>query len=116
MGELFSTELRDLFTETMNSNVTKNLNSSIGFAIAKKLANEGAKVVISSRKENNVSSAADKLRNSGFQNVLGLVCHVGKAEDRSRLISEVKLSAHRSLCGNIEIVLFLADCKIIRRN
>lgn len=45
--------------------------------------------MISSRKEKNVTSAIDKLRKAGLQDVIGLVCHVKKAEDRSRLIAEV---------------------------
>ncbi|XP_065199900.1 dehydrogenase/reductase SDR family member 4-like isoform X3 [Planococcus citri] len=61
----------------------------IGFAIANKLATEGAKVVISSRQEVNVNEAVEKLKNNGHQNnISGVVCHVGNKEDRKRLYEE----------------------------
>ncbi|KAI1282026.1 Dehydrogenase/reductase SDR family member 4 [Halotydeus destructor] len=60
----------------------------IGFAIAKRLATDGAKVVISSRKQANVDRALESLRGQGLsQNIAGTVCHVGKAEDRQRLVA-----------------------------
>jgi len=61
----------------------------IGFAIAKKLATDGAKVVISSRKEKNVTNAVDSLTNLGLD-VTGTVCHVGKSDDRSNLLNLAK--------------------------
>lgn len=45
--------------------------------------------MISSRKEKNVTEAVQKLVKEGL-NVSGVVCHVGKAEDRARLFSETK--------------------------
>ncbi|XP_069702091.1 dehydrogenase/reductase SDR family member 4 isoform X2 [Periplaneta americana] len=59
----------------------------IGFAIAERLASDGASVVVSSRKEKNVTSAVEKLKACGYS-VSGVVCHVGKADDRERLIKE----------------------------
>ncbi|XP_030749999.1 dehydrogenase/reductase SDR family member 4 [Sitophilus oryzae] len=59
----------------------------IGFAIAQRLAREGAKVIISSRKAKNVEEATQKLTKEGL-NVTGLVCHVGKSEDREKLFKE----------------------------
>lgn len=59
----------------------------IGFAIAQRLAREGAKVIISSRKEKNVSAALKTLTNEGLD-VKGLTCHVSKAEDRQKLFAE----------------------------
>lgn len=89
----------------------------IGFAIAKRLAEEGAKVMISSRKENNVFEAVEKLKKEGLD-VSGVVCHVGKAEDRARLFSEVKtrflyiFRAKEKIKKNNEkpILLFFALC------
>lgn len=60
----------------------------IGFAIAERLAREGAKVVISSRKQKNVDAAVDKLKSEGL-NVAGVVCHVSKADDRKNLFDAV---------------------------
>lgn len=61
----------------------------IGFAIAERLAADGASVVVSSRKESNVTNAVKKLKASGYS-VSGVVCHVSKAPDRERLIKEAQ--------------------------
>lgn len=46
--------------------------------------------MISSRKQVNVDKAVDTLRTEhGDESVAGVVCHVGKDEDRKNLISEV---------------------------
>uniref|UniRef100_A0A452UK34 Dehydrogenase/reductase SDR family member 2, mitochondrial-like n=1 Tax=Ursus maritimus TaxID=29073 RepID=A0A452UK34_URSMA len=60
----------------------------IGFAIARRLAQDGAHVVISSRKQQNVDRAVAALQGEGLS-VTGTVCHVGKAEDRERLVATV---------------------------
>ncbi|RDX99347.1 hypothetical protein CR513_17603 [Mucuna pruriens] len=59
----------------------------IGFSIAQRLAFEGASVVISSRKQQNVDEAADKLRAKGIE-VLAVVCHVSNAQQRKNLIDK----------------------------
>ncbi|KAL7732589.1 hypothetical protein ACLKA6_019216 [Drosophila palustris] len=59
----------------------------IGFAIAKRLAEDGASVVISSRKQKNVDNALAELRKLNL-NVHGLKCHVGEAQDRKQLFEE----------------------------
>ena len=59
----------------------------IGFAIAKRLCEDGAKVVVSSRKQKNVDKAVATLKGEDLD-VCGLVCHVGKKEDRSKLIEK----------------------------
>ena len=65
-------------------------NFSIGFAIARRLAQDGAKVVISSRKQVNVDRALDILRKE-HDGVSGLVCHVSKPDHRQRLFEAVRL-------------------------
>nr|XP_012418434.1 PREDICTED: dehydrogenase/reductase SDR family member 4 isoform X3 [Odobenus rosmarus divergens] len=60
----------------------------IGFAIARRLARDGAHVVISSRKQQNVDRAVAALQGEGLS-VAGTVCHVGKAEDRKRLVATI---------------------------
>ncbi|CAH1269487.1 DHRS2 [Branchiostoma lanceolatum] len=57
----------------------------IGLAIARRLGQDGAKVIISSRKEKNVQRAVQELQGENLD-VTGMVCHVGKAEDRKNLI------------------------------
>ncbi|XP_065065246.1 dehydrogenase/reductase SDR family member 4-like [Rhopilema esculentum] len=58
----------------------------IGLAIAKDLGKNGAKVVISSRKEENVSNAIESLAKEGID-VKGVVCHVSKPEHRENLVN-----------------------------
>uniref|UniRef100_A0AAA9SQY3 Dehydrogenase/reductase 4 n=1 Tax=Bos taurus TaxID=9913 RepID=A0AAA9SQY3_BOVIN len=60
----------------------------IGFAIARRLAQDGAHVVVSSRKQQNVDRAVATLKGEGLS-VTGTVCHVGKAEDRERLVATI---------------------------
>lgn len=60
----------------------------IGLAAAKRLAQDGAKVVISSRKQANVDKALGELKPLFPPNqVIGTVCHVGNAEHRDKLIN-----------------------------
>jgi len=75
----------------------------IGFAIARRLAREGAKVVVSSRKEQNVEKAVNELNKEGL-NVTGVVCHVAKAEDRKKLfIASEKLGGLDILVSNAAV-------------
>ncbi|CAG9820585.1 unnamed protein product [Phaedon cochleariae] len=69
--------------------VVTGSTNGIGFAIAERFAKEGAKVVISSRKENHVQEATQKLRNKGYE-VKGVVCHVSKADERKNLIEQAQ--------------------------
>lgn len=63
--------------------------SRIGFAIAKQLAQDGAKVMVSSRKQDKVIDTVAKLEKEEGCTVKGVVCHVGKPEHRKNLIKEV---------------------------
>ncbi|XP_027428107.1 dehydrogenase/reductase SDR family member 4 isoform X3 [Zalophus californianus] len=71
----------------------------IGFAIARRLARDGAHVVISSRKQQNVDRAVAVLQEEGLS-VAGTVCHVGKTEDRKRLVATAV-----NLHGGIDILV-----------
>lgn len=70
-------------------------SASIGFSIAKKLVSDGANVMVSSRKEQNVSQAVDRIRQEveGGGKVEGVVCHVGKNDHRKNLVKEVQYTA-----------------------
>ncbi|XP_058830287.1 dehydrogenase/reductase SDR family member 4 [Topomyia yanbarensis] len=59
----------------------------IGYAIAERLGQEGAKVVISSRKEQNVARAVDQLTKAGLD-VTGVKCHVATSADRKALFEK----------------------------
>jgi dehydrogenase/reductase SDR family protein 4 len=74
----------------------------IGLSIAKRLVNDGAKVMISSRKQKNVEKALNEFYKSGVsqENLKGIVCHVGNKEDRSKLIQETL-----SQFGGIDILV-----------
>ncbi|XP_005996001.1 dehydrogenase/reductase SDR family member 4 [Latimeria chalumnae] len=58
----------------------------IGFAIARRLAQDGAHVVVSSRKQPKVEKALEQLKAENLD-VSGMACHVGKEEDRERLVN-----------------------------
>ena len=60
----------------------------IGLSIAKHLLQNGAKVVVSSRKEENVKKTVSELKGLS-PDVLGVVCHVGKKEHRTHLVEKV---------------------------
>jgi len=76
---------------------------SIGLAIAERLGQEGAHVVISSRKQANVDSALHRLKQQGLS-VEGMVCHVGKKEDRQHLLHKVYLLYCWDLGGVMSIL------------
>lgn len=71
----------------------------IGFAIAKRLAEDGAKVVISSRRQKNVDKAVELLKKENLT-VLGMPCHVGLEADRQKLIEQTKATF-----GGIDILI-----------
>ncbi|XP_004421264.1 PREDICTED: dehydrogenase/reductase SDR family member 4 isoform X1 [Ceratotherium simum simum] len=71
----------------------------IGFAIARRLAQDGAHVVVSSRKQQNVDRAVAALQGEGLS-VTGTVCHVRKSEDRERLVATAV-----NLHGGIDILV-----------
>ncbi|XP_002131419.2 dehydrogenase/reductase SDR family member 4 [Ciona intestinalis] len=64
-------------------------SQGIGFAIARKLAQDGAHVVICSRKKQNVDEAVQGLKSEGLS-VSGSVCHVGKSDDRKSFINQLE--------------------------
>ncbi|KAL3079201.1 hypothetical protein niasHT_039624 [Heterodera trifolii] len=76
--------------------------NGIGLAIAERLGHEGARVVVSSRDEDNVKRAIDRLVSSGLKrsDLAGCTCHVSNSDDRSRLL---KLTIQRF--GNVHILV-----------
>ncbi|KAM9645195.1 dehydrogenase/reductase SDR family member 4-like isoform 1-T1 [Trichechus inunguis] len=71
----------------------------IGFAIARRRVQDGAHVIVNSRKQHNVDQAVGELQGTGLS-VLGTVCHVGRAEDRERLVA-MALKLH----GGVDILV-----------
>jgi len=74
--------------------------AGIGLAIAKRLGEEGAKVMISSRKQDNVDRTVQELRDLKLD-VHGVVCHVGNEEHRKKLIEETQAK----FGGKIDILI-----------
>ena len=67
--------------------VITGASKGIGEAIARAYAEAGARVVISSRKQDAVDAVAADLRAKGHEAV-GIAAHVGKMEDLNRLVQQ----------------------------
>ncbi|KAM5235501.1 dehydrogenase/reductase SDR family member 2, mitochondrial-like [Ctenodactylus gundi] len=76
--------------------------SGIGFAIARRLAQDGAHVVVSSRHQQNVDNAVAMLKGEGLS-VTGTVCHVGKAKDNEQLVATAL-----EQCGGVDFLVCTA--------
>ena len=73
--------------------------AGIGFGIAQRLGEEGAKLVICSRKQKNVDDTLKALKDQGI-NCVGCVCHVG---NREHLQNFVKLAM--DTYGQIDVLV-----------
>lgn len=62
-------------------------SKGIGLAIAQGLAENGAKVVISSRKQDAVDAVAAAFKSNGLE-AIGIACHIGDAEQRKNLVEK----------------------------
>ncbi|KAF5925737.1 hypothetical protein HPG69_002187 [Diceros bicornis minor] len=82
----FTTMGKPILGMGCGKDMSSSVFSWIGSAIARRLAQDGAHVVVSSRKQQNVDRAVAALQGEGLS-VTGTVCHVGKAEDRERLVA-----------------------------
>jgi dehydrogenase/reductase SDR family protein 4 len=60
-------------------------SKGIGFSIARGLAENGAKVVISSRKQDAVDAVAKEFNEAGLE-AIGIECHIGDSAQREQLI------------------------------
>ena len=74
-------------------------SKGIGKSVAQGLAENGARVVVSSRKQEAVEAVARSFREAGLE-AIGIECHVGNSEDRHKLI--VKTIEHY---GRIDILV-----------
>merc|ERR1719264_669935 len=71
--------------------VVTGSTDGIGLGCVERFLLEGAKVVVSSRKEANVQKTVDSLRSKyGAERVSGVVCHIAEAGAREALFSHVK--------------------------
>lgn len=62
-------------------------SKGIGKSIAQGLAENGAKVVVSSRKQSAVDAVAEEFKAAGLD-AIGLQCHIGDSEQRQSLIAK----------------------------
>ncbi|SEK33108.1 NAD(P)-dependent dehydrogenase, short-chain alcohol dehydrogenase family [Aquimarina amphilecti] len=62
-------------------------SKGIGKSIAQGLAEQGAKVVISSRSQDAVDEVAREFQGAGLK-AIGIACHVGKADQRKTLVQK----------------------------
>ena len=79
--------IQPLFDLTGRVAVVTGSSKGIGEAMARGLAEFGARVVISSRKQEAVDAVAEQYRADGLE-ATGIACHVGDADDRRRLIEQ----------------------------
>lgn len=62
-------------------------SKGIGKSIAQGLAENGAKVVVSSRKQSAVDAVAEEFKAAGLE-AIGIQCHIGDSEQRQSLIAK----------------------------
>ncbi len=83
-----TSSIRDRFDLTGKVAIVTGASKGIGFSIAKGLAEFGAQVVLCSRKQEAIEQAASTLGEEGLK-AAGIVCHVGREEDRAAMIKAV---------------------------
>jgi len=78
---------KSLFDLSQKTAIITGASKGIGFAIAEAFAEYGAKVIVSSRSQEAVDEAADKIQKKGFKSK-GIACHVGESEQRKELVKK----------------------------
>ena len=82
-------------------------SAGIGLGIVRRLAREGARVVVSSRRQQNVDETVAALKAEGLD-VGGCVCHVGNLDHIKRLVKARitaeagLLSAQHARCASLD--------------
>lgn len=92
-------ELTSKFDLSGKVAVVTGSSKGIGLSIAQGLAESGAKVVISSRKQEAVDSVAEDFKSKGLEAV-GIACHIGDAEQRKYLVDKTV-----STYGRIDVLV-----------
>ncbi|MEL6717610.1 MAG: glucose 1-dehydrogenase [Bacteroidota bacterium] len=81
-------QIKPLFDLTGKVAIVTGASKGIGESMARGLAEFGAKVVVSSRKQEAVDAVAESFRADGLE-AIGIACHVGRAEQRKALVDKV---------------------------
>ena len=79
--------IKQRFDLTGKVAVITGSSKGIGLSIAKGLAENGAKVIISSRKQDAVDAIAKEMQEAGFE-AIGIACHIGEADQCEALIAK----------------------------
>jgi dehydrogenase/reductase SDR family protein 4 len=80
--------VKEKFDLTGKVAIVTGASKGIGEAMARGMAEFGATVVVSSRKQAAVDAVAEQFRTEGLS-AIGIECHVGNAEHRENLVKEV---------------------------
>lgn len=94
-----SAALKDLFSLKDKVAIVTGSSKGIGASMAHALASFGAKVVVSSRKQEAVDAVAQQFREEGLE-ATGIACHVGKKEQLQVLVEKT-----RELYGGVDILI-----------
>lgn len=79
--------IKSKFDLTGKVAIVTGSSKGIGFSIAKGLAENGAKVIISSRKQAAVDAVAKAFKEAGLE-AIGIECHIGDTNQREQLIAK----------------------------
>ena len=79
--------IKQQFNLTGKVAIVTGSSKGIGLSIAKGLAENGAKVVISSRKQDAVDVVAEEFNKLGLEAV-GIACHIGDSSQREALVAK----------------------------
>jgi NAD(P)-dependent dehydrogenase (short-subunit alcohol dehydrogenase family) len=79
--------IKQKFDLTGKVAIVTGSSKGIGLSIARGLAENGAKLVISSRNQEAVEAVAAEFNKAGFD-AIGIACHIGDAEQRQALVAK----------------------------
>lgn len=79
--------IKQKFDLTGKVAIVTGSSKGIGLSIARGLAENGAKVVISSRKQEAVDALAEEFKADGLE-AIGIACHIGNGEQRETLVAK----------------------------
>ena len=92
-------QIKDKFNLQDKVAIITGASKGIGKSIARGLAEYGAKVVVSSRKQEAVDTVANELKTDGFE-ATGIACHVGDVAQLENLVEKTK-----SIYGGVDILI-----------